>query len=152
MTTAESIDDPTTLNPPPPPPPICPPPPAIAISGASTTTLKDAPIAAGRSTATLASQVSAIATHQQSRGPIALHSSASVHAVNPAERAAFARHINAAVGDRESLSDRLPLDPHSEDAIFAAVRDGLLLWYARLIALILYRIVLTFTISTRIAT
>jgi hypothetical protein len=53
---------------------------------------------------------------------------ASIHAFSKAEKCAFVRHINAALFNDGDLAGRIPIDP-STDAIFEAVRDGILLWY-----------------------
>ena len=53
----------------------------------------------------------------------------SVHAFPEAERCAFVRFINERLeGDAQLQSTFLSLDPQQPDSVFAAVKDGLLLW------------------------
>jgi hypothetical protein len=52
----------------------------------------------------------------------------SLHAYSEAERTAFVRHINHVLGADTELTRLLPICD-TDDAIFSAIRDGVLLWY-----------------------
>ena len=81
------------------------------------------------------SSVTSAAPTSAARRPSALHSSTvntiktetgATHSYSDAEKVAFSEHINRILATDERLTDRLPLDPHTQ-ALFQAVGDGLLL-------------------------
>jgi hypothetical protein len=78
-----------------------------------------------KSFAILAEQVAGRSHRYSTRFP-ALHAT-SIHAFSRAEKTAFVKHINKVLEHVPELSDRLPIDPESND-IFEVVKDGVLLW------------------------
>jgi hypothetical protein len=104
-----------------PPPPldtiIAPPPPPLV-----------APSREKSSYASYTDQVASVSASRRKSFQLAkANSISSRHAFSDAEKSAFVRHINATLKHDEALRARLPIDPAS-DAIFDAIRDGILLW------------------------
>ena len=75
----------------------------------------------------LANYADQVASESSRFAPKINQNSSSFHAFSQAEKTAFVKHINEALVGQRELSDKLPLDPESND-IFKAVTDGILLW------------------------
>ncbi|KAG6385216.1 hypothetical protein SASPL_154044 [Salvia splendens] len=54
------------------------------------------------------------------------------HTISESEKNSYVNHINTYLRDDPFLKDYLPLDPSSDD-IFELAKDGVLLWYSKLI-------------------
>jgi hypothetical protein len=78
--------------------------------------------------------------HEQPRRTLQTSTSdgGSVHTYSQEEKRGIVEHINSILKNDPHLEGKIPIDP-SSDAIFEAVKDGVLIWYV--IFIIIYLLI-----------